>query len=193
MLSFLVLTAANVAHVSPNEMLPCEGIRIIEASTRDRPVAFSSLKVAAKESAYVRNAAGIRERREIDVTNVKALAGFSRCRFIYSATIDLACYIGTTLPDTDTTGIADKLSMTGESVGHCLTGTNLVRAESEVGSTPSILFGAGPRQSFWQISMVPSADDPSRIQPEVLVLGPAEVSPPPRPLRKATKAKRKSR
>jgi hypothetical protein len=77
-----------------------------------------------------------------------------------------------------------------ENVGNCLTNRDLVRSDSEPGSTPSVNFGGGARQPFWQISMVPTRSDPSRIQPEVIVLGPAPVAVPPRA---APKRKRKAR
>jgi hypothetical protein len=187
---FLLSTNAVVAMPADNPALPCEGIRVIEASTADQPLPFASLREQAKVMTTVRSATGQRVQREVNVTNVRSLAGFSSCRFVYTAQIDLACYIGTTLSETDTDAIAAKLISTAESVGHCLTNRSLVRSESEPGSTPSINFGAGPRQQFWQISMVPTDADPSRIQPEILVLGPAPVTTPQRPAPRARRKKR---
>jgi hypothetical protein len=127
------------------------------------------------------------------ITNVKAIAGFSRCRFVYTAQIDLACYIGSTLGEADREAISAKLNETADSIGTCLTNNDLVRKDSEPGSTPSIGFGGGARQPYWQVSMVPVEDDPSRLQPELLVLGPAPVTQPARSARPTPKAKRKLR
>jgi hypothetical protein len=80
------------------------------------------------------------------------------------------------LADTQTDEISAKLSATADAVGNCLTNRALVRGNSEEGSTPSIHFSGGARQPFWQVSMVPSLADPSRIQPEILILGPAPVA-----------------
>jgi hypothetical protein len=193
MIGLLALSTAAVAPLTTNDAFPCEGIRMVEASTRDRPLAFSTLRQMDKAMATVRDATGKRVQREITVTNVKPIAGFSNCRFVYSAQIDLACYIGTTLPENDEAAIAAKLESISDSAGHCLTNKALVRSPSEPGSTPSITFGAGPTQSFWQISMVPTRADPSRIQPEVMVLGPSPFVTVARPTKSAAKKKRKAR
>lgn len=194
MLGLLLMSISGAAPDSAAATFPCEGIAMIEASTRDRPRAFGSLRQAGKEMATVRNAAGQRVQREIDVFNVKPLVGFSNCRYVYSGRIDLACYVGATLPESDAQSIAETLDSTAQSIGACLKNTDLLRSPSEPGSTPSISFGGGPTQSFWQISMVPSRADPSRIQPELLVLGPALVTPPPRVAKRPkSKAKRKAR
>lgn len=197
MLSFLVLSASIAAPITTSATLPCDGVRVIEQSTRDRPLAFNTLRQPTKQMVMERNSAGRRVQREITVDTVKPIAGFARCRFVYSAQIDLACYVGTTLPDTDEEAIAAMLIATAESVGNCLPNNSLVRSQSEEGSTPSINFGGGSRQSFWQISMVPTSEDRARIQPEVLILGPAIVAPRPpvqRPVAKSkARTKRKAR
>jgi hypothetical protein len=193
MWALLVLSTAATAPVVTTGALPCDGIRMIEAATKDRPRAFASLREQGKTLAFVRNAAGQRVQREVTVTNVKAISGFSSCRFVYSANIDLACYVGTTFADSDEATISTKLTSTAENIGNCLTNSALVRSESEAGSTPSVTFGAGPNQPFWQISMVPSGEDSSRIQPEILVLGPTVAEPVPRAPRARAKARRKTR
>lgn len=194
MISILAISTAAVAPLTTSTILPCDGIRLIEATISDRPLPFASLREQGKTLAYVPNAAGQRVQQEVPVTNVKTIAGFARCRFVYTAQIDLACYVGATLADTDTDAIAAKLVSTADSLGSCLTNSNLVRAESEPGSTPSISFGGGARQPFWQVSMVPTSDDPSRVQPEILVLGPAPIAASPvRIARSKSKTKRKAR
>jgi hypothetical protein len=191
MIDWLLLSTIGVSALPPNSDFPCEGIRTIEAATNDRPRSFASLREQGKEISTVRTATGQRVQREVSVTNVKALSGFSDCRFVYSvAQIDLACYLGSTLGENETDAIAAKLISTAESVGHCLTNRALARSESEPGSTPSIHFGAGARNPFWQISMVPTRADPSRIQPEVLVLGPSPSAISPRAVPKAKRKKR---
>jgi hypothetical protein len=197
MFGLLVLSTTAIAPLPSSAVLPCDGIRLIEVAVSDRPLPFASLREQGKTMAYVRDASGQRVRREVPITNVKAISGFARCRFVYSSQIDFACYIGATLPVDDVEAVAGKLNSTSESVGHCLTNTNLVRKEAEEGSTPVVTFGAGARQPFWQVSMVPLDDDPTRVQPEVLVLGPAEVAPvtrtTTRPTKARPKAKRKTR
>ena len=121
MIELLFLSTAMTSEpVSPNAF-PCEGIRTIESSISDRPRPFASLREQSKEMTTVRDANGRRVQREVSVTTVKALAGFTNCTFIYSTQIDLACYIGNTLGETETVAIAAKLISTAESVGHCLT------------------------------------------------------------------------
>jgi hypothetical protein len=130
------------------------------------------------------------------VTNVKPVAGFERCRFVYTSQIDLACYVGATIGDDDEEVRAARLVKVSENVGACLTNPALVRTPSEPGSTPSIGFSGGAGHPFWQVSIVPTEADPSRLQAEVLVLGPAPVvnpGQPPRPVRAAPRAKRKKR
>lgn len=193
MIGLLLLSTTADAPITMSATLPCEGIRAIERATIDRPLPFASLREQGKTLAFVRNETGQRVQREVATTIVKGLAGFSRCRFVYSAQIDLACYIGSTLPDSDSQAIAEKLNATADSVGNCLTNRNLSRSDAEPGSTPSVSFGGGARQPFWQVSMVPVAEDLSRVQPEVLILGPAPVAPPARSVRPTPKAKRKAR
>ena len=190
MIGLLVASITAIAPLTTTTILPCDGIRQIEAATTDRPIAFATLREVGKKQVIVRNSAGQNIQREVPVTTVKALSGFASCRFVYSGQVDLACYVGTTLADTDADAIAAKLISTAERVGQCLTNRDVTRVESELGSTPSIGFGGGSRQPFWQISMVPTQADPSRIQPELLVLGPAPMSEPPRARVKAKSRKR---
>jgi hypothetical protein len=193
MIGLFALSTASVAPLGTTAFAPCDGIRQIEVASINRPVAFANLREQGQRLAIVRNAAGVREERQVPVTNVKSINGFARCRFVYTSQIDLACYMGPTLPDTEVEAISERLLATAESVGHCLTNPALVRSSSEVGSTPSVMFGGGSTQPFWQISMVPTQEDPTRIQAEVLVLGPAQRPPQPQPVRRMPKAKRKSR
>lgn len=193
MIGLLVSLTTAATPIPTTTALPCDGIRTIERAVTDRPLPFASLREQGKTLAYVRNEQGQRVQREVPVTNVKAISGFSRCRFVYNAQIDLACYVGATLGDDDQAAILAKLTSTAENVGSCLTNNKLMRTESEAGSTPSIGFGGGPTQPFWQISMVPVEDDRTRVQPEVLILGPVPVTPVQKPVRATPKAKRKAR
>ncbi len=193
MIGFLVFLTSATTPITSSTALPCEGIRTIERAAADRPLPFASLREQGKTLAYVRNEQGQRVQREVPVTNVKAIAGFSRCRFVYNSHIDLACYIGASIGEGDQAAISAKLATTAENVGSCLTNTKLMRTESEFGSTPSIGFGGGPTQPFWQISMVPVEEDQTRFQPEVLILGPAPATPVQKQVRAAPKAKRKAR
>ena len=193
MIGLLVLSTASVAQLQSSPALPCDGIRLIEASTLDSPRAFTSLRQQGATLAMVRNAQGSRVQQQVPVTNVRPITGFARCRFIYTASqIDLACYVGATLAEGDSQAIAAKLMSVAENIGQCLTNPAMVRFTSEEGSTPSISFGAGARHAFWQISMVRVDDDPLRVQPEVIVLGPSQVMATLRPSPKLT-AKAKKR
>jgi hypothetical protein len=193
MISMLFLTVATTTPAIQPGPIPCPSIAVIEASTNDMPSPFASLREQGKTTIMATNALGQRVPREVSITNVKAIPGFSRCRFVYSSQIDLACYVGTTLADSEIDAISRKLEAIGENVGQCLTNPNLVRAGAEAGSTPSVTFGGGPRHSFWQISMVPTQEDYSRVQPEILVLGPAMRPASPRLAKATPKAKRKVR
>jgi hypothetical protein len=193
MIGLFVLSTASVAPLGATAFMPCDGVRLIEAASINRPIAFASLREPGQRLAVVRNATGVREERQVPVTNVKPINGFARCRFVYTSQIDLACYMGPTLPDTEVEAISERLLATAESVGHCLTNPALVRSSPEPGSTPSVMFGGGSTQPFWQISMVPTQEDPTRVQAEVLVLGPAQRPPQPATARRTPKVKRKAR
>ena len=109
MLGLLVLSTASVAPLASTQALPCDGIRMVEASTLDRPRAFASLRQQGTTLAIVRNAAGRQVQQQVPVTNVKPINGFTRCRFVYSAAqIDLACYVGSTVSEADEAGIAEN-------------------------------------------------------------------------------------
>jgi hypothetical protein len=193
MIEFFLLTAVSASPLPTVAPFPCDGISLIETASVERPVPFASLRQQGTKLAMVRNAAGQRVEQQVSVTNVKPLNGFARCRYVYTSQIDLACYVGSTIPDTETDAISQRLTKTADNVSQCLRNTALLRAESEAGSTPSVTFGGGSRQPFWQITMVPSEEDLSRFQAEVLILGPAPVAQAQRPPRAAPKAKRKSR
>lgn len=193
MIGFLLLTTATAAPITAVTGFSCEGVAKIEAASVERPTPFASLREQTTRLGFVRNAAGQRVQQMVPVTNVKALGGFERCRFVYASQIDMACYVGATIPDTDTTAIADRLNKTAEYVGQCLKNSALLRSEGEEGSTPTITFGGGANHPFWQITMVPSDEDITRKQAEVLILGPAPVTRPIRPARTVAKTKRRAR
>jgi hypothetical protein len=196
MFGFFVLTAVASTPLVAAPVLPCDGIRQIEAASVERPTPFASLREMGTILAWERTQSGQRVHQQRSVVNVKAISGFERCRFVYSSQIDLACYIASTIDRDEENARAQRLAKVAENIGACLSNAALVRAPSEEGSTPSINFGGGREQPFWQISMVPTEEDPSRLQAEVLILGPAIVATPPRavrPARPAPKAKRKSR
>lgn len=193
MLSVLMLAIATTTPLTTAVTPICDGVRQIETAAGDRPLAFASLRETIKSIAIVRDAAGKRVEREVPVTQVKALAGFTRCRFVYSVHIDLACYIESSVAEDDSQSAASALLGAADSVGGCLTNPNLVRGESETGSSPTVTFGAGPDHPLWQISMVPVEGDFARVQPEVLILGPVQRPVPTLKPRKpvVAKAKRK--
>ena len=164
---------------------------MIEISTADRPRAFASLREQTRITINARDAGGQRFQRQTNTTVVKPIPGFARCRFVYTSYTDLACYLGTSLPDTDQEAISKRLEEIGDNLGQCLTNSNSKRAASEEGSTQSITYGGGARQPFWQISMVPTPEDISRLQPEIMVLGPATSTAPLATRRSAAKAKTK--
>jgi hypothetical protein len=196
MFGLFVFTAVAATPLTAAPALPCDGIRQIEASSVERPKPFASLREIGTIMVWGPNAAGQRVHQQRSVVNVKAISGFERCRFVYSAQIDLACYVASTIDREDEEARAQRLAKVAENVGACLSNTALVRSQSEEGSTPSINFGGGSTQPFWQISMVPTEEAPSRLQAEVLILGPTPVATPPRaarPARATPKAKRKSR
>jgi hypothetical protein len=196
MIGFLVLTTVASTPLTTATDFTCDGIRQIEVASIERPTPFASLRETGTIMAWGRNASGQRVHQQRTTVNVKALSGFERCRFVYTSQIDLACYIGSTTSRDNQEVIMQRLTKVAENVGACLRNPALVRSPSEEGSTPSINFGGGREHPFWQISMVPTEEDPSLLQAEVLVLGPAPVAVPPRtarPARPAPKAKRKSR
>jgi hypothetical protein len=173
MLGFLMLTTATTIPLVGETELPCDGIRVIEAAAIEMPRPFASLRQQSTTMALIRNAAGQRVRQQVPVTIVKPINGFEHCRFVYNSQIDLACYVATTVSDEDADARANRLARVSDNVGACLRNTALVRTPSEEGSTPSIGFSGGRDQPFWQISMVPTEADRTRLQAEVLILGPA--------------------
>lgn len=118
MFSILALATTATTPLDTPAMLPCDGVRLIEASTSDRPVAFSALRKQEMVPSMVRNSAGERVQRMVPVTVVKPINGFARCRFVYNSQIDLACYTGTTLPRAQTETVASTLAGTAEAIGH---------------------------------------------------------------------------
>lgn len=196
MMGFVMLSAVATTPVVAATELPCDGIRMIEAASLETPRPFASLRLQSTTLATVRNDAGQRVQREVPVTLVKPINGFERCRYVYTSQIDLACYVGTTISDEDADTRADRLAKVSDGVGACLTNAALLRTPSEEGSTPAVLFTGGPRHPFWQISIVPTEADRTRLQAEVLILGPAPRAPvatPPRAKATLPRAKRKKR
>jgi hypothetical protein len=196
MIAVLALSAAASAPLPASANLPCDGIRLIEAASIERPTPFASLRQQGTMRAMVRDEAGRRVERDVAVTNVKPINGFARCRFVYSSQIDLACYLPTTISGGDDAAFNARLAESADAIGQCLTNTSLQRRPSEEGSTPSVHFSGGSRQPFWQISVVPTEEDTSRLQTEVLILGPAEVAAParrPKAAPTAPRSKRKAR
>lgn len=170
MIDFIFLAVATATPLDSRISLPCDGIGVIEASLIDRPLPFNSLRQQDQIERVIRNAQGQRVRQMVPVTNVKPINGFVSCRFLYTAQIDLACYIGTTFARTDVENVAAALTATATGLRQCLTNTKLVQANEEPGSTAVVTFGAGASEPFWQVAMVPTQGDPDRVQPEILVL-----------------------
>jgi hypothetical protein len=193
MISFLALVVAASPPVDTQPLIACDGVRVIEAATIDRPLPFASLRKQEQEMAIVRNGQGQRVQQLVPVTNVKPINGFTRCRFVYSSQIDLACYVGGPLERSQTELISARLAAASESIGQCISNQRLVRSAEEVGSTPVVTYGGGPREPFWQVAMVSVDGNPNLVEAEVLVLGPSHLSAPAPPPRAAPKAKRKRR
>ena len=196
MIEFLVLIAATNTPLELRTLLPCDGVKVIEAALEDRPLPFASLRQQSQVLATVRNAQGQRVQQLVPVTNVKPVNGFSNCRFVYTNQIDLACYVGTTYARSEADNISAALIQTASGLRQCLGNTKLAQANEEEGSSPVITFGAGPSEPFWQVSMVPLPADPDRVQPEVLILpsvsraNPATAVSRPRPKAKRTTKRR---
>jgi hypothetical protein len=194
MISMLALATAVTIPAETRTILPCDGVRVIEAATVDRPLPFATLRKQDQVLATVRDAQGQRVQRMVPVTNVKPINGFKRCRFVYTSQIDLACYVGGTYDRNQADVVAATLASTADALGQCLTNQNLARAGEEAGSSPVVTYSGGARQPFWQVSMVALEDDPGQVEAEILVLGPSHLAapaPPPLRGRTAPKAKRK--
>jgi hypothetical protein len=196
MFGFVALTTAATMPLVSETELPCDSIRQIEAASTESPRPFASLRQQSTAMAMTRNEAGQRVQQQVPVTLVKPIGGFERCRFVYTSQIDLACYVGTTISDDDGDARAARLSKVSENVGACLRNPALMRVPSEESSTPSVGFSGGAGHPFWQISIVPTEADRTRLQAEVMVLGPAQRAQPApatasNPRRAPTKTKRK--
>jgi hypothetical protein len=189
MLEFLMLAVGVQGPLIATPPFPCDGVRLIEAASTQGPRPFASLREQVQTTVPRRNASGQTIQVQLPVTRVKTLSGFSRCRFVYTSQIDLACYGAQTERASEAEAVADMLAKTAESVGQCLGNTQLIRSTSEEGSTPAITYGGGPTQPFWQVSIVPLDTNPDLVQAEVLILPP--VAPPRPASRPAPRAKRK--
>ena len=197
---FSLLMIAAIAE-SPTPYTPtvlCDGVAKIELATLDRPLAFKSLVATETRPTRVRNSQGVATVENRPVTVVKPLEGLTDCRFVYNASISLACYGAPVVDDADEAAIAQALADFSDEVAKCLKNEKLVRLSDNFGSTPSVAFSGGAKEPFYQISMVPLPDISNKSRPELLVLGPAEVPPAPAakvkpaaPKKAATKAKRR--
>ncbi len=182
MMFSLLLMAAVAEAPTPVKPTPlCTGIAKIEAATLDRPRAFRSLVTTETRPTRVRTGEGgaaIQDRR---VTVVKPLEGLQDCRFVYNASISLACYGALIVNETDETALSQALTTFSDEVAKCLKNENLTRRSEDVHSTAFVAFSGGAKEPFYQISMVPLPDLSGKRRPELLVLGPDEVAPAPAP------------
>jgi hypothetical protein len=197
---FSLLMMAAIAE-TPTPIKPtvlCDGIAKIELATLDRPLAFKSLVATETRPTRVRNSQGVSTVENRPVTVVKPLEGLIDCRFVYNASISLACYGAPVVDDADEAAVAQALSDFSDEVAKCLKNEKLARRTDDFGSTASVAFSGGAKEPFYQISMVPLPDVSNKRRPELLVLGPAEVPPAPvaqpkpaAPKKAAAKAKRR--
>jgi hypothetical protein len=197
---FSLLMMAAIAE-TPTPFKPtvlCDGIAKIEQATLDRPLAFKSLVATESRPTRVRNGQGVLTFENRPVSVVKPLEGLVDCRFVYNASISLACYAAPVVDEVDEAAVAQALADFSDEVAKCLKNEKLARRNDDFGSTASVAFSGGAKEPFYQISMVPLADVSNKRRPELLVLGPAEVPPvpaakakPAAPKKAAPKAKRR--
>jgi hypothetical protein len=196
---FLVLMAAIAETPTPFKPTSlCDGIAKIELATLDRPLAFKSLVATETRPTRVRNREGVLTVENRAVTVVKPLEGLVDCRFVYNASISLACYAAPVVDEADESALEKALDDFSDEVAKCLKNEKLTRRSDDFGSTPSIAFAGGAKEPFYQISMVVLPDVSDKRRPELLVLGPAELPPAPAakarpavPKKAALKAKRR--
>ena len=197
---FSLLMMAAIAE-TPTPFKPtvlCDGVAKIELATLDRPLAFKSLVATETRPTRVRNSQGVATVENRPVTLVKPLEGLTDCRFVYNASISLACYGAPVVDEADEAAVAQALADFSDEVAKCLKNEKLARHNDDFGSTASVAFSGGAKEPFYQISMVPLPDVANKRRPELLVLGPAEVpqapvvkAKPAAPKKTAPKAKRR--
>ena len=198
MFSLLMMAAIAETPAPYKPTVLCDGVAKIELATLDRPLAFKSLVATETRPTRVRNSQGVSTVENRPVTVVKPLEGLTDCRFVYNASISLACYGAPVVDEADEAAVAKALADFSDEVAKCLKNEKLVRLSDDFGSTPSVAFSGGAKEPFYQISMAPLPDVSNKRRPELLVLGPAEVPPAPAtkakpaaPKKAATKAKRR--
>jgi len=170
----------------------CDDVAKIEQATLDRPLAFKSLLATETRPTRVRNGQGVLTVENRPVTVVKPLEGLTDCRFVYNASMSLACYGAPVVDEADEAAVSQALADFSDEVAKCLKNEKLARRD-DYGSTASVAFSGGAKEPFYQISMVPLPDVANKRRPELLVLGPAEIPPAPAVKAKpaAPKAKRR--
>jgi hypothetical protein len=176
----------------------CDDVAKIEQATLDRPLAFKSLLATETRPTRVRNGQGVLTVENRPVTVVKPLEGLVDCRFVYNASVSLACYGAPVVDEADEAAVSQALADFSDEVAKCLKNEKLARRDDDFGSTASVAFSGGAKEPFYQISMVPLPDVANKRRPELLVLGPAEIPPAPTvkakpaaPKKAAPKAKRR--
>ena len=192
---FSLLMMAAIAE-TPTPFKPtvlCDGVAKIELATLDRPLAFKSLVATETRPTRVRNSQGVSTVENRPVTVVKPLEGLTDCRFVYNASISLACYGAPVVDEADEAAVSQALADFSDEVAKCLKNEKLARRDDDFRSTASVAFSGGAKEPFYQISMVPLPDVANKRRPELLVLGPAEIPPAPAVKAKqaAPKAKRR--
>jgi len=198
MFSLLMMAAIAETPAPFKPTVLCDGVAKIELATLDRPLAFKSLVATETRPTRVRNSQGVSTVENRPVTVVKPLEGLTDCRFVYNASISLACYGAPVVDEADEAAVSQALADFSDEVAKCLKNEKLVRRSDDFGSTASVAFSGGAKEPFYQISMVPLPDVSNKRRPELLVLGPAEVPPAPAakakpaaPKKAAPKAKRR--
>jgi hypothetical protein len=198
MFSLLMMAAIAETPAPYKPTVLCDGVAKIELATLDRPLAFKSLVATETRPTRVRNSQGVSTVENRPVTVVKPLEGLTDCRFVYNASISLACYGAPVVDEADEAAVAQSLADFSDEIAKCLKNEKLVRRSDDFGSTASVAFSGGAKEPFYQISMVPMPDVENKRRPELLVLGPAEVPPAPAakakpaaPKKAAPKAKRR--
>ncbi len=186
MFSLLIMAAVAETPTPFKPSVLCDGIAKIEQATLDRPRAFKSLVATESRPTRVRNGQGVLTVENRPVTVVKPLEGLADCRFVYNASISLACYGAPVVEEADEAAVAQGLADFSDEVAKCLKNEKLTRRSDDFGSTGSVAFSGGAKEPFYQISMVPLPDVSNKRRPELLVLGPAEA--PPAPVAKAKSA-----
>lgn len=198
MFSLLMMAAIAETPAPYKPTVLCDGVAKIELATLEQPLAFKSLVATESRPTRVRNSQGVFTVENRPVTVVKALEGLTDCRFVYNASISLACYGAPVVDEADEAAVAQSLADFSDEVAKCLKNEKLMRRSDDFGSTASVAFSGGAKEPFYQISMVPLPDVSNKRRPELLVLGPAEVPPEPAakakpaaPKKAAPKAKRR--